>query len=93
MKVKGLKITPGWKERAEASREDERWKRGVEKEEAGVKEYWIVMPYEKTMFIYTLINGKYSPSKLLVSGDMVTSAILPGFSLDLTDLFPEYDEE
>ena len=38
MKVKGLKITPGWKERAEASREDERWKRGVEKEEAGVKE-------------------------------------------------------
>ena len=38
MKVKGLKITPGWKERAEASRGDERWKRVVEKEESGVKE-------------------------------------------------------
>ena len=38
MKVKGLKITPGWKERAEASRGDERWKRVVEKEETGVKE-------------------------------------------------------
>ena len=38
MKVKGLKNAPGWRERAETSREDERWKRVVEKEEDGVKE-------------------------------------------------------
>jgi len=62
-------------------------------EEAGVKEYWIVMPYEKTMFIYTMTDGKYQPSKLLASGDIVTSSILPGFSLDLADLFSGYDDE
>jgi len=62
-------------------------------EEAGVKEYWVVFPIERTMFIYTLVDGKFSPSKLMVGGDVVTSAILPGFSLDLTELFSGYDEE
>ena len=28
-------------------------------EENGVKEYWIVEPAENSIFIYTLINGKY----------------------------------
>jgi len=61
-------------------------------EEAGVKEYWVVFPIERTMFVYTLIDGKYTPSKLMVSGDTVTSNILPGFSLDLAELFSEYDD-
>ncbi len=61
-------------------------------EESGVKEYWVVMPYEKTILIYTLINNKYTPSNLLTSGDVVTSSILPGFSLDLAELFSGYDE-
>ena len=38
LKVKGLKNAPGWRERAEKSREDERWKRVVEKEDEGIKE-------------------------------------------------------
>ena len=38
MKVKGLKISPGWKERAEAGRNDERWKRVMENGEEGAKE-------------------------------------------------------
>ena len=62
-------------------------------EEAGVKEYWVVLPYEKTMLIYTLVNGKFSPSGLLASGDLVTSSALPGFSLDLTELFEGYETE
>ena len=62
-------------------------------EEAGVKEYWIVMPYERTMLIYTLVEGKYQPSKLLAAGDIVKSLILPGFTLDLAEFFPNYDEE
>ena len=56
-------------------------------EEAEVKEYWVVLPYEKTMFIYTLVDGKYVPSRLMASGDIVTSAVLPGFSMDITELF------
>ena len=38
LKVKGLKNAPGWKERSEVSREDERWKRLVEKEVEGSRE-------------------------------------------------------
>ncbi len=28
-------------------------------QENGVKEYWIVQPIEKTIFVYTLINGVF----------------------------------
>jgi Uma2 family endonuclease len=62
-------------------------------EDAAVKEYWIVLPNEKAMFIYTLVNGKFTPSNLMASGDVVTSAILPGFQLDLAKLFSGYDDE
>ncbi len=62
-------------------------------EEAGVKEYWVVLPYEKTMLIYTLVDDKFSTSGLLASGDIVTSAVLPGFSLDLAELFESYETE
>ena len=62
-------------------------------EEAGVKEYWVVFPTEKTMLVYTLVDGKFSPSRLMVSDDVVTSAVLPGFSLDLTELFSGYEDD
>ncbi len=62
-------------------------------EESGVKEYWVVMPYEKALTIYTLTAGQFVPSRLLGSGDVVTSDILPGFSLDLTELFESYVTE
>jgi Uma2 family endonuclease len=56
-------------------------------EESGVKEYWIVSPQNNTFTKYTLINDKYDASKLMTSGDIVTSSVLEGFSLDLTELF------
>jgi Uma2 family endonuclease len=56
-------------------------------EQGGVKEYWIVSPQNETFLMYTLINEKYQPSRIMVAGDMVTSTVLPGFSLDLTALF------
>jgi Uma2 family endonuclease len=62
-------------------------------EEAGVKEYWVVFPDEKTLLIYTLTDGKFVPSRLMVKSDVVTSAILPGFMLDLSEIFPAYDAE
>jgi len=58
-------------------------------EEAGVTEYWIVSPQDETFMAYTLSGGKYQPSRAMVSGDVVTSSVLPGFSLDLADLFRE----
>jgi len=59
--------------------------------EAGVKEYWVVSPQDKTFLIYTLKDGSYIPSRLMVSGHIATSSVLEGFSLDLTDLFNSMD--
>ena len=59
-------------------------------EEAGVKEYWIIHPQEKTFFKYTLDNaGKYQSSHLLTLGDEVSSNILPGFVLNLDEVFKD----
>jgi Uma2 family endonuclease len=56
-------------------------------EEAGVKEYWLVSPQDQWLRIYTLTDGKFIESPYFVAGDTVTSAILPGFSLDIGGLF------
>ena len=57
-------------------------------EESGVKEYWIVVPQEKTFLKYVLTEeGQFQASRLLTVGDEVATPILPGFVLQLTDLF------
>ncbi|MFZ4799822.1 MAG: Uma2 family endonuclease [Bacteroidia bacterium] len=56
-------------------------------EESGVKEYWIINPGGQTVTINTLVNGKYQTSKLLTSGDEITTPILPEFVLKLEDVF------
>ena len=56
-------------------------------EEYGVREYWVVHPTDCTVLIYTLIDGKFHPSRLFTSGDQITSSVIPGFSLDLEDVF------
>ncbi|WP_373494403.1 Uma2 family endonuclease [Aquiflexum sp.] len=60
-------------------------------EESGVKEYWIIQPYELTLLIYTLNDGKYIPSKLFTVGDVVTSTCIQGFQLDLEEVFTDLD--
>lgn len=62
-------------------------------EESGVLEYWVIQPNECTLMIYTLIEGKYRPSKLYTIGDVVHSKALEGFKLDLDEVFgPEFRE-
>lgn len=56
-------------------------------EEAGVKEYWVIHPNEQTLLIYSLVGGKYQSSRLFVSGDIVESACIEGFQLNLEDIF------
>ena len=59
-------------------------------EEAGVKEYWIVSPSEKTFFRYILDeNGKFQPTKLLTVGEEVSTPIMPGFLLVLEEVFQD----
>ena len=56
-------------------------------EENGVLEYWIIHPSEKTFLKYYLVENRYLASRLLTIGDEVTTPILPGFALNLDDLF------
>ncbi len=59
-------------------------------EEAGVLEYWIIWPLEKTFLKYTLNEaGKYTASRVLTLGDEVTTPVLPGFVLNLEEVFEE----
>ena len=62
-------------------------------EEAGVKEYWLVSPQNQWLRIYTLTVGKFHESPYFVAGDIAASSVLPGFSLDLTDLFKGIEPE
>ncbi len=62
-------------------------------EEVGVKEYWIVSLQDQTFLVHINVGGKFQLLPVKTNGDIVTSEILPGFSLDLTDLFSEIDSE
>lgn len=59
-------------------------------EESGVREYWIIHPDEQTVLIYTLKEGKYQPSRLFTSGDIVESKCIVGFKLDLEEVFSDH---
>jgi Uma2 family endonuclease len=56
-----------------------------------VKEYWVIHPNEQTVMTYTLVEGQYQPSKLLIEGDFLESKSLPGFRLDLEYVFRDLD--
>jgi Uma2 family endonuclease len=58
-------------------------------EEAGVREYWVIHPVEQTLLIYSLLEGRYHASRLFTSGDEITSVCLPGFLLNLEDIFEQ----
>jgi Uma2 family endonuclease len=58
-------------------------------EEAGVFEYWIIYPIEKTLLKYTLVDGRFQTSRPLTIDDEVTTPILPGFVLNLNELFED----
>ena len=59
-------------------------------EEAGVKEYWLVIPQEKAFWRYTLNEeARFEASRPLTLGDFVTTPVLPGFELNLEELFAQ----
>ncbi len=59
-------------------------------EYAGVREYWVVHPFECTLFVYRLNQeGRYvGASRPFVRGDKVPVGVLGGFQLDLNEIFP-----
>src|SRR5690606_22964580 len=61
-------------------------------EESGVSEYWIIHPDQGTLMIHVLENGKYIPSRLFTLGDLVSYKAVPGFNLDLNEVFGHLSE-
>ncbi len=59
--------------------------------ESGVKEYWLVHPFEQTLLINTLKDWGYVASRLYGKGDIVESSVLKGFQLDLEEFFKDLD--
>ena len=58
-------------------------------EEAGVKEYWIVMPQEKLIEVFILENNKYRRIKTYAQDDEVTSHTLPDLTYKLEEIFTD----
>jgi Uma2 family endonuclease len=54
--------------------------------EAGVREYWIAEPEEKSLSVYVLKNGEYVASTY-EDTDTVPVAVLPGCRIDLNAVF------
>ncbi|HKZ56146.1 MAG TPA: Uma2 family endonuclease, partial [Thermodesulfovibrionales bacterium] len=53
----------------------------------GVKEYWIVVPGEKTIDIHILKEKTYQLYKTLGEDDTLESQILKGFKMELKAIF------
>jgi Uma2 family endonuclease len=58
-------------------------------EENEVKEYWIVEPVDKTVFIYTLQNGKYIGLKPQIQLDTIASPLFPEMNFDVKTIFED----
>lgn len=58
-------------------------------EKAGVKEYWIVDPYNMTVEIYSLQGTSFEQSKILGKDDFLTVEMFAGLEIDLKNIFKE----
>jgi Uma2 family endonuclease len=56
-------------------------------EKFAVKEYWLIDPANKSVEIFTIEENKYELKLFLEAEDKLTSDLLPGFEMELTDLF------
>jgi Uma2 family endonuclease len=55
--------------------------------EADIPEYWIVNPLDQTIIVLRLVDGAYTDHGVFGRGSMATSAMLPGFSIDVSGMF------
>lgn len=56
---------------------------------AGVKEYWIVDPANRTVAVYTLEEGAYHGAEAYSSDAVVPVGVLEDCQIDLSAVFPE----
>lgn len=58
-------------------------------EENGVKEYWIVEPFQKSILIYTLQNDTYIGLKPIAEEGLVHSPLFPEMSFNVEEVFKD----
>lgn len=54
---------------------------------AGIPEYWIIHPEEKTISVFMLAEGAYVLHGNFNAGQVATSVLLSGFAVGVSDLF------
>ena len=57
--------------------------------ESGVEEFWVVSPKTQTVEVYRLREKAVEPVAVLATGETLTSALFPGWSLPAADGFRE----
>jgi Uma2 family endonuclease len=57
----------------------------------GVQEYWLVLPELEQVQLLRQTGDGFGPPDLLENDDVLTSALLPGFTLPLPELFAPGD--
>ena len=55
--------------------------------EAGIPEYWIANPVARTLTMLVLSDDEYREHGVFQLGEQAGSPILPGFSVDVRELF------
>lgn len=76
----------------------ENWRRDhVEKRSeyaaAGIAEYWIVDPQERTFTVLALSDQRYQEHGRFQAGQRATSALLDGFACDVSEVFAICDQD
>ena len=57
-------------------------------EEAGIKEYWLVEPNDKAVFVFVLNDqGKYQGLRPKTVDETIASSIFPELTIDLKRVF------
>jgi Uma2 family endonuclease len=57
--------------------------------ESGVEEFWVVSPKTRAVEVYRLGENPAEPIVVLAETDVLTSALFPGWSLAVADVFRE----
>jgi Uma2 family endonuclease len=72
---------------SESNRDHDRITKRAEYAAAGIPEYWIIEPELRTILVLTLRDGTYVQHGTFSPGQVATSVLLSGFSVDVANLF------
>lgn len=65
----------------------DRGEKYFEYSKAGVREYWLVDPYERKIEVYALRENVYHLTERFKSGEVVRSEFLSGFEMNVDEIF------